>query len=204
MRRTLAGIVIASMSGATLGAAGASDGRAQTAITTTADCAVELGGGEQSRRRFCDVVIAARGGDSIRMVIPAHDGPAVLQMDLHNRFTIPAAGVAPADAFERHSAVVAVVAGDGAVLERASVTREFRTVQDLFDRIGGGARPGGVKSVAPGGAESVRVTVPAGIDEIGVVGVRLHVLSRRVDDTFAAPGRPVAIVSNLRIEYHPK
>ena len=80
---------------------------------------------------------------------------------------------------------------------------EFRTVQDLFDRISGGGRLGGVKSVAPGQAESVRVTIPPNVDAVGIVGVRLQLLSRSVSDTFDAPGRPIAIVSNLRIEYTP-
>jgi hypothetical protein len=38
---------------------------------------------------------------------------------------------------------------------------------------------------------------------VGVVGVRLTVLTRSGEETFEAPGRPVAIVSNLRIQYTP-
>jgi hypothetical protein len=41
------------------------------------------------------------------------------------------------------------------------------------------------------------------VSEIGIVGVRLEVLTRNGRDTFDTPGRPVAIVSNLRIEYRP-
>jgi len=176
----------------------------QSKVTTEARCAAELGVGADSRRRFCDVIIATSPGESVLMSIPPHTGPATLMMDLHNRFTIPPTGIEPADAFERHAAVVAVVTGNGERLEQAVVGREFRSVQDLFDRIAGGGRPGGVKSVAPGQAEAVRAVVPSGVDTVGIVGVRLHVLSRAIDDTFDAPGRPVAIVSNLRIEYIPQ
>lgn len=176
----------------------------QSKITTEARCAADLGVGADSRRRFCDVIVTALPSGSVLMPIPPHTGPATLMMDLHNRFTIPPTGVEPADAFERHTAVVAVVTGTGELLEQAVVGREFRSVQDLFDRIGGGGRPGGVKSVAPGQAEAVRAVVPPGVDTVGIVGVRLHVLSRTVDDTFDAPGRPVAIVSNFRIEYIPQ
>lgn len=173
-------------------------------VTTEARCAADLGAGAQTRRRFCDVVIGTVGADSVVMPIPPHDGPATLLMDVHNRFTIPGNDVAPGDAFERHTAVIAVIRPSGEVIERAAVVREFRTVQDLFDRLGGGGRQGGVKGVAPGPAEPVKVVIPAGLNAIGIVGIRLQLLSRDDDQTYDAPGRPVAIVSNLRIEYTPK
>jgi hypothetical protein len=190
-----------------LGAAVWTGGRAAaqaSKVVTEATCAADLGTGEQTRRRFCDVVIADSAAGSIRMAVPPHKGPATLQMDLHNRFTIPAANVPPGDAYERQTAVVAVVTPTGDVLERLAVGREFRTIQDLFDRITGGGRVGGVKGVAPGPAEPVRVIIPAGIDAIGVIGIRLSLLTRTIDDTYDAPGRPVAIASNFRIEYTPQ
>lgn len=176
----------------------------QTQLATDVRCAAELGRGDQTRRQFCDVVIAARGSESIIMPVPPHAGEAVLLMDLHNRFTVPAAEASPADAFERHTAVVAVVRPTGEVIDRAAVAREFRTVQDLFDRVSGGGRQGGVKGVAPGPPESVRVRIPEDVNAIGIVGVRLELLTGALDETFDAPGRPVAVVSNLRIEYTPR
>ena len=178
--------------------------RLSTKVTTAATCAADLGSGVKSRRQFCDVMIASSGAASISMEIPSHTGPATLRFDLHNRFTVPAAAVPPSVAFMRHSALVAVVGPDGTAIDRAGVVREYRTVDDLFDRIGGGGRAGGVKAVAPGPAESIRVTIPAGVSSIGIVGVRLHVLTRAGDEAFDSPGRPVAIVSNLRIEYTPR
>ena len=46
------------------------------------------------------------------------------------------------------------------------VRSEFRTEKDLVERIGGGAGPGGVKAVAPTGAEPVVLTVPEDVTEV--------------------------------------
>jgi hypothetical protein len=48
------------------------------------------------------------------------------------------------------------------------------------------------------------VTIPAGVTAIGVVGTRLAVLTRVNQEVFDTPGRPVAVVSNLRLEYRPR
>jgi hypothetical protein len=139
------------------------------------------------------------------MSIPAHTGAATLQFDLHNRFMIPIVTNQPALAYTRHEAVVNVVGGSGDVIGQAAVMREFRFVADLFDQIGGGARPGGVKAVAPGPPEPVRFSIPAAVSSIGVVGTSLRVKTALGgDELFDSPGRPVAIVSNLRIEYRPR
>lgn len=185
-------------------AAGATPATSQTQRSTEARCAAELGTGEQTRRPFCDVVVASLGSQSVLMTIPPHEGDATLMMDLHNRFTVPAEATTPAEAFERHVAVVAIVGPTGVVIDRAAVGREFRTVQDLFDRVTGGGRQAGVKGVAPGPPEAVRIVIPEDVNAIGIVGVRLELLTPTLDETFDAPGRPVAIVSNFRIEYIPK
>ena len=172
-------------------------------VTTEAQCAADLGAGVKSRRTFCDVLVANAPAGSVQMTVPPHTGTATLQFDLHNRFTVPAVAVPAILAYARHEAVVGVIQPTGDVIGRAAVVREFRTASDLFDQIGGGSRPGGVKAVAPGVAEAVRFTIPAGVSTVGVVGVRLKVLTRSGEETFEAPGRPVAIVSNLRIKYTP-
>jgi len=172
-------------------------------VSTDAQCAADLGTGVKSRRTFCDVLVANTPAGSVMMTIPRHIGAATLHFDLHNRFTVPALAVPPLLAFARHEAVVSVIQPTGDVIGRAAVVREFRSVSDLFDQIGGGGRPGGVKAVAPGPAEAVRFTIPAGVSTIGLVGVRLKVLTRSGEEAFEAPGRPVAIVSNLRVQYTP-
>lgn len=142
--------------------------------------------------------------ESVAMAIPAHTGSATLMFDLHNRFTLPTVPGAVALAFARHEAIVNVVKANGDVLARGAVVREFRTTDDLFDQITGGGRPGGVKAIAPGPAESLRFVIPAGVNAVGIVGARLQTFTRAGgDEVFETAGRPVAIVSNLRIEYVP-
>jgi len=175
-----------------------------TRVTTAKTCAASLGSGLKSRREFCDVIIAAVPKESVAIAIPAHAGTATLMFDLHNRFLLPAVPVAPGLAYARHEAIVNVVKANGDVLNRAAVVREFRAIPDLFDQITGGSRPGGLKAVAPGPPEPVRVTVPAGVPSVGIVGARLQTLTRAGgDEVFETPGRPVAIVSNIRLEYKP-
>jgi hypothetical protein len=172
-------------------------------VATDAQCAADLGTGVKSRRVFCDVLVANTPAGSVMMTVPPRTGPATLHFDLHNRFTVPALAVPPLLAFARHEAMVSVIQPTGDVIGRAAVLREFRSVTDLFDQIAGGGRPGGVKAVAPGEAEAVRLTIPVGVTTVGVVGVRLRVLTRSGEETFEAPGRPVAIISNLRVQYTP-
>jgi hypothetical protein len=83
------------------------------------------------------------------------------------------------------------------------VESEFRAETDLLDRIEGGAGPGGVKAVAPLGQERVVVTVPADVESVTILGEKL--MMERLDgaSTYSAPGRPVAVVSQVQIEFRP-
>ena len=176
-----------------------------TRVATATVCAANLGTGVKSRRTFCDAIIATTPKESVLMTIPAHTGAETLMFDVHNRFSLPVVAGQPSLAFARHEAVVAVIRPTGEVIGRAAVIREFRTPADLFDQIGGGGRAGGVKAVAPGPAEGARLSIPAGVNAIGIVGVRLRARSGMgADETFESPGRPVAIVSNVRVEYRPR
>jgi hypothetical protein len=164
-------------------------------------CAADLGAGLKTKRQFCDVVIASSGDASVAMAIPPHTGTATLTFDLHNRFLVPVVTLDPSLAFSRHLAVIAVVRSTGEPIEQAAVMREFRANDDLFDTIGGGGRPGGIKAVAPSEPEAVRITIPAGVTGIGIVGVRLDITTRAGKEAFDAPGRAIAIISNPRISY---
>jgi hypothetical protein len=64
--------------------------------------------------------------------------------------------------YRHYTATVGVLLMDGTLVDRAVVDSEFRTERDLYDRVGGGAGPGGVKAVAPTGAEFVQFTLPEG------------------------------------------
>jgi len=167
-------------------------------------CAADLGQGLKTKRQFCDIVIGKDRADSISITLPPHRGAASLTFDLHNRFGIPEAGTSPDRAYARHVAVVAVVAPGGSVVARLVVEGEFRNTGSLFDRIGGGSGPGGAKAIGPGPVEPIKVAIPAALSTIGIVGVKLTVTTRLGAQTFDAPGRPVAIASNFKVEFTPK
>ncbi len=164
-------------------------------------CPAVLGTGVTTRREFCDVMVGRDPQTGIVIRIPPHRGDAALMFDLHNREMYSAQLVSEGRAYARHTATIGVLALDGTLLARAVVDTEFRNVKDLLDRVGGGAGPGGVKAVAPIGNESVRVDIPQDVDAVSLLGEKL--LSMTVDgpETFTAPGRPIAIISNVMIEY---
>jgi hypothetical protein len=84
------------------------------------------------------------------------------------------------------------------------VQSEFRTAKDLVERIGGGAGPGGLKAVAPTGTEPITIAIPAAEDEVSILGEKLTV--ERIEGspaTYSSPGRPIAVISNVKIEYRP-
>jgi hypothetical protein len=173
-------------------------------LSTQHTCAASLGSGVKSRRTFCDVITAATPAESVSIPVPARTGLATVFFDLHNRFALPVVSRFPGASYTRHEAVIRLIRDDGEVLGRAAVVREFRTTADLFDQLAGGGRPGGVKGVGPGPPEAVRFAIPAGVTVVGIVGERLRVRTATGgDDTYDAPGRPVAIVSNIRLEYRP-
>ena len=135
------------------------------------------------------------------MTIPPHTGPTTLMFDLHNRYTPPPAGAAPAQVYAKHTAIVAVLDQSGTEISKAAVSRELRTDVDIFDRVAGGVGPGGAIAVAPGRAEAIVLRLPAPVTAISVVGVSLEIMSLAEQGTFTTAGRPVAIGSNFRIDY---
>ena len=161
-------------------------------------CSSDLGAGVKTRRRFCDVIIATTPGDSIAMTLPARTGAAALMFDLHNRFPVPAPKASAAQTFTSETAVVAVVRSTGEVIDRAAVSREFRSAADLFDRLAG------ANATAPGPAVAVRITIPAGVNAIGLVGVRLEEWKATGRGAYVTPKRSIALASNFRLEFTPR
>src|SRR5262249_52248817 len=106
-------------------------------------------------------------------------------------------------AFTRYTATVGLLTMDNTLLSRAVVQNEFRTVSDLVDRVGGGAGPGGVKAVAPTGTESVSIEIPEGEAQVSLLGEKLTVDRMDGTATYTQSGRPIAVVSNLMLEYRP-
>ena len=91
----------------------------------------------------------------------------------------------------------------GELMDRAGVQTEFRSAKDVYERIAGGAGPGGAKAVAPVGMEAIGVTIPAGVDQVSLLGEVLDAFTPAGREA-AAPGRPVAMVSEVTIEYRPQ
>ena len=89
---------------------------------------------------------------------------------------------------------------DNTLVQRAVIDSEFRTVKDLYDRIGGGAGPGGVKAVAPTGAEFIEIELPEAADQVSILGEKLSVVGPDGTDVFTSPGRPIATLSNVMLD----
>lgn len=167
----------------------------------TIKCPSTLGVGVRTGKVFCDVMTGRQPSDGVVVVIPPHAGSAILSFDLHNRHTYSEEQVRSGRAYARYTATVGVLTANNDLLSRGVVQSEFRTAADLLDRIAGGAGPGGVKAVAPTGTESIVVTIPDKMTEVSIVGEKLTV--NRLDgiSTYAAPDRPIAVVSNVIVEY---
>jgi hypothetical protein len=166
-------------------------------------CPQVLGEGVRTRRSYCDVPIERDPQAGILVTIPAHAGPATLLFDLHNRHTYSEEAVKSGRGYHRYTASIGVLTMDNTLISRAAIQNEFRSQTDLVDRMLGGGGPGGLKAVAPTGIESVAIVLPPDVTQVSILGEKLSVV--RVDgvDAFSASGRPIAIVSNIMVEYRP-
>lgn len=182
---------------------------AKPAPPKTEDAAIEcpspLGVGVASKRAFCDVLTGRDPAGGIIVKLPPHTGDMTLTFDLHNRHTYSEELIKTNRAYRRYTATIGVMYPDVTLITRAVVQNEFRSASDLVDRVGGGAGPGGVKAVAPTGTESIAVKIEDPVDRVSILGEKLTVI--RPDggpDNFTAPGRPIAVISNVQITYRPK
>lgn len=166
------------------------------------DCRESLGSGVRSKASYCFVLAGRDPAEGVLVTIPAHNGPATLTFDLHNRHTYSEEAVKAGRGFASYTAVIGVLTMSGELLGRGAVRSEFRTAEDLHERIGGGAGPSGYKAVAPIGAETVSVTIPPDVTQVSLLGEMLDAFTS-IGRESAAPGRPVAVVSNIRVEYRP-
>jgi hypothetical protein len=179
-------------------------------------CPSVLGNGAKTQRLFCDVLIGSYPAGGLRINIPDHEGAATLLFTLHNRQVIDepssgggkpasaAAGApAPAPTYARYTAALKVVKSDGGLLGDAIVQSEYRGPSDLVERIAGGAGPGGAKAVAPTGSESIVITVPPNVREVSLIGAQLKIERLGGTELINTPGRPIAVVSQVQVEYRP-
>jgi hypothetical protein len=167
-------------------------------------CSSELGIGVTTTRRFCDVLTGTDPKEGVLVTIPPHRGTVKLSFELHNRHTYSAELVKLKQAYRKYTATIGVLSMDNTLVDRAVVQSEFRTEKDLFDRISGGAGPGGVKAVAPSGDEFITMELPEDIGEqVSILGEKLTVMRLDGNDNFTSPGRPIATISNVMLEYRP-
>jgi hypothetical protein len=166
-------------------------------------CPTPLGVGVKTHLAFCEVMAGRDPAGGVLIQVPPHKGAATLTFDLHNLHTYSEEQVRAQRAFTRYTATIGVLTMDNTLISRAVVQNEFRAASDLVDRVGGGAGPGGVKAVAPTGTESVSVEIPEGELAVSLLGEKLAV--DRVDGsaTYSQAGRPIAVVSNVMLEYRP-
>jgi hypothetical protein len=167
-------------------------------------CSSELGLGVTTGRRFCDVLTGNDPKEGVLVTIPPHRGPVTISFELHNRHTYSPELVRLKQAYRKYTATIGVLTMDNTLVDRAVVQSEFRTEKDLFDRIRGGAGPGGVKAVAPTGDEFITMELPADVDEqVSILGEKLSVMRPDGVDNYSSSGRPIATISNVMLEFRP-
>lgn len=177
----------------------------QTTAAADVTCPQVLGTGVGSRLQFCDVMTGRTPAEGIIIHLPPHKGDLTLSFDLHNRHTYSDQEVKAGKGYASYTATVAAVTTDSSVLGRGVVQSDFRTARDLLDRISGGAGPRGVKAVAPVGTERIRIAVPEDVNEVSLLGEKLTVVRFEGSEnySFTGPSRPIALVSNVTIQYVP-
>jgi hypothetical protein len=166
-------------------------------------CPSVLGEGVQTKRSFCDVLIGRDPAGGVIVTLPPHTGDVTLTFDLHNRHTYSEELTRAKRAYSRYTATIGVLTMNNDLLSRAIVQNEFRTAGDLVDRIAGGSGAGGLKAVAPTGSESISVTIPAAEQAVSILGEKLSVVLLDRTDSFSASGRPIALISNVMVQYRP-
>jgi hypothetical protein len=210
MRSLVAGILVLALWDAAAGQTGRPAARKPAAKPVPSkvepaktECPSVLGTGLTTQRSYCDVLTGRTPADGIVIKLPPHTGNVVLSFDLHNRHTYSEELVKTNRGYRQYTASIGVLTADNTLISRAAVQNEFRAERDLVERIGGGAGPGGVKAVAPTGTEPIRITIPAAEQSVSILGEKLLVIRVDGTDNFSAPGRPIAVVSNVMLEYRP-
>ena len=165
-------------------------------------CPTPLGAGVTSKTMFCDVLTGRDPQTGIIVTLPPHRGTVTLTFDLHNRQTYSEDDVRRKRAYAKYTATVGVLTMDNTLVSRAVVQNEFRT--------GGRSRRSDIRRRGPRRREGGRadrsqvdhVVIPEGEDRVSILGEKLTV--ERVDGTatYASPGRPIAVINNVMIEYH--
>jgi hypothetical protein len=177
---------------------------ALTTIDAAPNCPSPLGTGAQTRRIYCDVMTGRDQSEGIIIQLPPHSGPVTLSFNLHNRHLYSEELVRTGKAYRRYTATIGVLTSDNTLLSRFVVQNEFRTAADLIERISAETGPGLVKAVAPTGLETITLMIPQEEQTVSILGEKLTVVRPDAPpDNFTSPGRPIAIISHVTLEYRP-
>jgi hypothetical protein len=172
-------------------------------IAPDVTCPTPLGVGVKTQITFCEVLAGRDPSGGVLVQIPPHKGPATLTFDLHNLHLYSEEQIKAHRAYAKYTATIGVLTMDNTLISRAVVQSEFRAAVDLIDRVGGGAGPGGTKAVAPTGREAISIAIPEGEEQVSLLGERLAVERQDGAATYTQPGRPIAVISNVMLEYRP-
>lgn len=166
-------------------------------------CPAPLGIGVDTMRSYCDVLTGRVPADGIVVTLPPHTGTVLLTFRLHNRHLYSEELVKTNRAYRKYTATIGALTADNTLLARAVVQNEFRTAADLVERIAGDPGTAAVKAVAPTGDERISISIPAAETTVSILGEKLLVVRPDGTDNFSAPGRPVAVISDVQVEYRP-
>jgi hypothetical protein len=172
-------------------------------VTPEMRCPSLIGMGVKTVRSYCDVPAGRDPAQGLVISLPPHAGTGTLMFDLHARHMYSEDEMKRGKSYAHYRAGIGALTMTGELLQRAAVDAEFRSAADLYDRIGGGAGPGGLKAVAPAGREPIFIEIPAKVEQVSLLGETLDATTPAGHETVVMPGRPVAIVSNVLFEYHP-
>jgi hypothetical protein len=178
--------------------------RKPTVAPAELTCPSPLGTGAKTKREYCDVLTGRDPKEGIVVKLPPHRGAVTLRFNLHARHTYSEEEVRLKTAYASYIAGIGVLTLDNTLLTRAVVATEFRKPEDLVERVTGGAGPGGVKAVAPIGVEAITLPLAAELTEVAILGEKLSVV--RADGqtaNYAATGRPIAVISDVTVEFTP-
>ncbi len=166
-------------------------------------CPTPLGVGVKTQITFCEVLAGRDPSGGVLVQVPPHKGTATLTFDLHNLHLYSEEQIKAHRAYAKYTATIGVLAMDNTLISRAVVQSEFREAADLIDRVGGGAGPGGTKAVAPTGSERISIAIPEAEEQVSLLGEKLAVERQDGASTYTQPGRPIAVISNVMLEYRP-
>jgi hypothetical protein len=170
-------------------------------ITMPIACPDALGVGVKSARVFCEVPVSHDPARGDIIVVPKHQGGAVVRFHVHNRQLVSASLIKAKRAYTRATATVVAVKPDGTILGRGTVQTEFRQESDLLDRVSAGPGAKGFKAVAPIGDELVEIHVPEDVESVTVVGEKVELAQVDGNQTVSSEGVSVAFISNAQVEY---